>query len=961
MADQLLQQLEARVLEPKESSPTAVISLDDSALLLELDDDLDSDVTPSESAAAYLAPAEECTAKPQYQPQQLAPSLRAVVRQRYSAALAASKRAASKDPPELMLYIAACGALSAVLRFNHAVGESALVSSEWAAIHALAEDVFTAAEALKQAATAPTPPSPLHGSKPSHMPSVPGSSSKSQTQTTEMPSLGAAASTSVTAAGAAAAAAALPHRPSSPSRLSRTEIAVLARSSTINGRQYLPWCPETDPGDAARFPQGWDPGAAGSTFKFKDPHGLMQLSPAQKKHFARWMRIADIVHSSTGHKRPPVIVAAGGVSAARVRQRAVPDCSVIASLCITARYEESHKKRLISGIIYPQDAAGMPVYNSYGRYLVRLFFNGCFRRVEIDDLFPVDAQGRMLCAHSSDHREFWPSILEKAYLKMCNGGYNFPGSNSSIDMHAFTGWLPERFNLNDAQTLQEGRVWQRLQSAMATGDCLATLGTGKLSSADEERTGLVSGHAYAVLAVHEVPADTIGSAEPLKLVHVKNPWGRQVWRGRYSPHDSGSWSPALLSALGPGAGTQHKDDGTFFIDFQALCHAFERLYFAWSPALFRHRQVVHACWGRDAAGPIDDRYNVSHNPQFLLDVHVPKRTGEYTSALWLLLTRHVTQRDADEEEADTQQREGGSDASSAYLSLQLHDSGSFKQQMVLLPGQSAAAAESMWLSKYRTVFLSTPAVSSTAYSANPHILLRHDLPPGQHQMALVISQLKRTQNVDFTLRAWCLDKCSLKASPGKFSSKRTIHGHWHSTAEQKGTRVLRHDIAMSVPCNCSLFLELQAAQSDAVQFSIHRPEVASAMGTGSTVTAASDDTGVGHVLGDHSVAPGGAVAAATAEGELPGGASGTSPPPQVPADSPPLLASGAYRKCYSAKTVLALSPGSYTVQLRCLASDSSPRPFMFSCSMLSESAAVQFLVAGCSLESCRPMESISHS
>ena len=114
-----------------------------------------------------------------------------------------------------------------------------------------------------------------------------------------------------------------------------------------------------------------------------------------------------------------------------------------------------------------------------------------------------------------------------------NGGYDFPGSNSGIDLYALTGWLPESISFrnkgkggkggesddDDASSSSSSstksnekgkeahgdKVWRKMESAHRHGDCLITMATGdELSEAEGERAGLVPGHAYAVLQVREV-------------------------------------------------------------------------------------------------------------------------------------------------------------------------------------------------------------------------------------------------------------------------------------------------------------------------------------------------------------------------------------------------------------------------------------------------------------------------
>lgn len=89
-----------------------------------------------------------------------------------------------------------------------------------------------------------------------------------------------------------------------------------------------------------------------------------------------------------------------------------------------------------------------PELSPNGKYVLKLNFNGTYRRVEIDDRLPVSKTSRVL--HVVDRRTpslLWPALMEKAYLKV-RGSYDFPGSNSGTDLWILTGWIPEQIFLH---------------------------------------------------------------------------------------------------------------------------------------------------------------------------------------------------------------------------------------------------------------------------------------------------------------------------------------------------------------------------------------------------------------------------------------------------------------------------------------------------------------------------------
>lgn len=392
---------------------------------------------------------------------------------------------------------------------------------------------------------------------------------------------------------------------------SKEEIAVLRLTSLINGREYVPFM-SVDLKERFAYP-----------IPFCDKDGKPALAPKQKNLFAKWARPHEICSN------PKMIELIDYFS---IKQTVVSDCSFVSSVAISALYEKKFKKKLITSIIHPQNRNGEPVYNPCGKYMVKLHINGVRRKVIIDDFLPLGTSNELLCSYSTNRNELWISLLEKAYMKVM-GGYDFPGSNSNIDLHALTGWIPERVAIrpND-KDFDMNQVFKKILDRFHKGDVLVTVSTGELSEIEAERAGLVPTHAYAMLDVREVKGK--------QLFLLKNPWSHLRWKGNFSERDSVNWTKEMREALNfDPKSAQMFDNGVFWIDYQSLCKFFDVIYMNWNPSLFKFTYCIHQTW-KAGLGPIKDVYNVGENPQYSLEVKAPT-----ASAVWILLTRHITDRE----------------------------------------------------------------------------------------------------------------------------------------------------------------------------------------------------------------------------------------------------------------------------------------------------------------------------
>lgn len=84
---------------------------------------------------------------------------------------------------------------------------------------------------------------------------------------------------------------------------------------------------------------------------------------------------------------------------------------------VTAELKPSDNRasnsRFLWNSIYPQLSSGRPVYNPTGKYTVRLFLGGKWRKMQVTDMVPIGPDGCSI-ARSAEPYELWPLLLSKA-------------------------------------------------------------------------------------------------------------------------------------------------------------------------------------------------------------------------------------------------------------------------------------------------------------------------------------------------------------------------------------------------------------------------------------------------------------------------------------------------------------------------------------------------------------------
>ena len=156
-------------------------------------------------------------------------------------------------------------------------------------------------------------------------------------------------------------------------------------------------------------------------------------------------------------------------------------------------------------LIYPKAADGVtPAYNPSGKYAVRLFEQGAWRMVVVDDRMPF-VHGTLLVPSSASRLELWPMILAKALYKLSES-YPTAVSQDPAVLLRLTSWLPEVVPISPS--LPAYSAWEVIDryNERSPYDRMAACAL-MLPSGDDEglgEVGLCHGPLVAVLDAREV-------------------------------------------------------------------------------------------------------------------------------------------------------------------------------------------------------------------------------------------------------------------------------------------------------------------------------------------------------------------------------------------------------------------------------------------------------------------------
>ena len=279
-----------------------------------------------------------------------------------------------------------------------------------------------------------------------------------------------------------------------------------------------------------------------------NPPGPGEIDPSE----VEWYRPAQICPK-------PQWMDSEGVNAGDVAQGALGDCWFISALgslaansqdSILSNMDPMTLEKLDSGQPLTREIWNVlkgslfsPLFHYYatkGMYVIRFMKNYKWHYIIMDDKLPCNSDKYPLYAKDKNLKEYWVSLIEKAYAKLHGNYYYLTSGFIHEALTDLTGSVPLKVDLNelkedsDPTPTKIDDFWNQL---MLWGRN-SMMGCSVKGAAEGQilkygvPTGILSGHAYSILDTFKIDKD-YGKGRS-RLLRIRNPWGDTEWRGKWA-------------------------------------------------------------------------------------------------------------------------------------------------------------------------------------------------------------------------------------------------------------------------------------------------------------------------------------------------------------------------------------------------------------------------------------------
>uniref|UniRef100_A0A914BUM7 Calpain catalytic domain-containing protein n=1 Tax=Acrobeloides nanus TaxID=290746 RepID=A0A914BUM7_9BILA len=289
---------------------------------------------------------------------------------------------------------------------------------------------------------------------------------------------------------------------------------------------------------------------------FEDPQFPADVSSLYYSHSPKkeinWKRPGEIV------KEPILLV--DGHSRFDVVPGELEDYWFLAAIANITTRDELFYRVVPPDQSFSEDYAGIFHFQfwQYGKWV----------DVVIDDRLPTH-NGQLIYMHSRNHNEFWSALLEKAYAKLYGSYEALKSGLTSEALEDMTGGLAERMKLEEDRSEV---LWHIIMRGLKMGSIFGcSIDADPASYENKLSTGLVQGHAYNITGIRMVN----GPKGQTTLLRIRNPWGKQEWKGPWSD-ESPEWHSVPKNIKGE-MDAVVAQNGEFWIAFDDLLKNFKEI------------------------------------------------------------------------------------------------------------------------------------------------------------------------------------------------------------------------------------------------------------------------------------------------------------------------------------------------------------------------------------------------